>query len=122
MRRACLDGGWVYGADTAFPLKPSATRTEQREHIPCNQLFCDNCKTPVKHLDELQAKVLRPPSFVALYESEDPAVWLPYAKENRLYRLYFCRCGWYSSAGGTPVTSLDTAGVDHWRCAGHSGG
>lgn len=115
----CVDGAWVLGARHPFPTDPAVRRRGQGELVPCNQLFCDACRTPVKHMDGVQIAASTPRHLSALYDSLDPDDWLDLVELSEEYRLYFCRCCWYSTAGGTPAAHLDTKFIDHWRCHGH---
>jgi len=109
----------VTGTDVPLPTDPAVRQEAAAQLVACNQLWCAACRTPVKHLEGAKIAAPMPDNLDALYDDLDPDAWIDLVELNDAYRLYFCRCGWYSTAGGKPAPYLDTVNIDHWHCAGH---
>ena len=122
-RVTCVQGGWVYGTQVAFPMDPRCYADRPDVMVPCNQLFCAACQVPVKHMDGVQNGARwSKTSLATLYDSTDPDLWLEEVELVPAYRLYYCQCHWYATPGGTPVGNLDTKDIDDWACHGHPSG
>lgn len=115
----CTDGGLVTGTPYAFPMDARVRQVRKQDIVPCNQLFCYQCRTPVKHMDGVKDAVALPAGIDRLYDDLNPDAWLELVEFSDEYRLYFCRCNWYATPGAKEAAYLDTANIDHWRCAGH---
>jgi hypothetical protein len=115
----CLNGGWLFGTEAAFPMDPRVSLKERPARVPCNQLYCSACDVPVKHMDGVREQGRAPGHLGALFDSTDPADWLALVDLEPSCRLYYCRCSWYSTPGITQVGHLDSKGIDGWGCAGH---
>lgn len=118
-RARCVNGGWVFGTHVAFPMDPTVRMTERGQKVPCNQLYCSCCQTPVKHMEGVHTMVRLPANLRELYDAVDPELWLDIVELNDPYRLYYCRCCWYSTPALKPVGHLDSNDIDDWACAGH---
>lgn len=118
-RAYCEGGGWVFGTKYPFPMDATVYRVDRAARVPCNQLYCSFCQTPVKHMEGVQAKVRRPANLGALYDSLEPDAFIDIVELSDEYRLYYCRCNWYSTTSGKPVGHLDSNDIDNWACAGH---
>lgn len=107
------------GTHVPFPMDPTVRMTDREIPVPCNQLYCSHCSTPVKHMEGVNGRVRLPPNLSDLYDSSDPEAWMGVVEPWDTHRLYYCRCGWYSAVATKPVGHLDTSDIDHWACAGH---
>lgn len=118
----CVNGGWVYGTMVPFPLDARTYRSDRHERVACNQLYCSCCEVPVKHLEGVARVSGWPKTLLTdLYEASDPARWIAEVDLIAADRLYYCRCSWYATPGGTQVGHLDTKNIDSWSCGGHPG-
>jgi hypothetical protein len=115
----CLNGGWLFGTEAVFPMDARVYLKERPATIPCNQLYCSGCQSPVKHMEGVRERGRAPAQIGALYESTDPDDWIDLVDLEPAYRLYYCRCSWYSTPGLTQAGHLDTKDIDTWGCAGH---
>ncbi|MBN8609220.1 MAG: hypothetical protein J0L92_01450 [Deltaproteobacteria bacterium] len=116
----CRDGGWVYGTHVPIRRDSGVYCAGPDDRVPCNQLECEQCSSPVKHVEGVKVRGRWSKAGLAvLYDSSDPQVWLDDVDTSPEYRLYLCRCCWYSTPGANPVGHLDTKDIDHWACAGH---
>lgn len=115
----CLNGGWLFGTDTPFPMDPKICLKGRPASVPCNQLYCSGCEAPVKHMDGVKDSRTAPDNLRDLYESTDPNRWIDLVELEPSSRLYYCRCSWYSTPGATQAGHLDTRNIDTWGCAGH---
>ena len=122
LRVTCANGGWVGGTRFPFPTDPAVHQRTPEGRVVCNQLFCGECGSPVKHLEGVKTKVRAPTDLRRMYDQLDPDAWLDVVELNDEYRLYFCRCSWFSTPSWMPVGHLDTRDIDQWRCAGHPPG
>jgi hypothetical protein len=118
-RVQCANGGWVFGTYKPFPTDPAVYMASREAGVPCNQLLCERCQTPVKHMEGVKIDATQPRNLRELYDSLDPDAWIDLVRLDDEYRLYFCRCKWYSTSGANPVGHLDTHNIDDWVCAGH---
>jgi hypothetical protein len=115
----CLNGGWVFGTHVPFPMDPRVYLSNPDDSVPCNQLFCSNCKVPVKHMEGVKNIGRWPKDLPGMYASTDPDVWIDQVELKDEYRLYYCECSWYATPSAIQVGHLDTKDIDTWGCAGH---
>jgi hypothetical protein len=116
----CFDGGLITGTRDLVPEDPSVRYVEKGNVVGCNRIFCNECRTWIRHLDG--ARILDPwpgtDTISQLYGDSNLARSPLISAEpiDGAWRTYLCRCSWACSAGSKRLAHIDDA---NWFCAGH---
>src|SRR5438477_2934419 len=120
MAATCLEGGLLVGTQHPLPTDPSQHYQVEGQFVGCNRLFCDDCKSFLRHLDgyRLKRDLLSGDEFAQLAAVSDPAA-LSFLSKTIVpnLRLYFCRCQYHETSGTFAAPDKEDAS---WRCAGHT--
>jgi hypothetical protein len=111
----------LVGTEVWLPDDPRERFIAMPDWIGCNRLFCESCRSWVRHLDNLgfAASVGPPPTsnLESLYFDAHPEQYAGFSRGWLSRRVYLCRCE-CTAIGGVQPTAMHHA-IDTWHCAGH---
>ncbi len=123
MSNVCSERGWLGPARTPIPRDPGTHYAVGMPKIVlCNHLLCSACGAEVRSINGVQV-VGGPGVLDAAYEADDPRTVDGVKDGLEGYRLYLCRCAYFSC--GTPIglstgDSMPELGLpSSWGCGGH---
>ena len=90
------------------------------EQLGCSRVFCRECKSWVRWIDDCKTKLRRTDKAASIYADPDPDHWPTLLERSSTMRVYLCRCEWFLCRGVTYLSDIDE--FDGWICGRHPQG